>query len=323
MLIYVLRRLVNGALVVAAASILAFLIVSLAGDPLASLMSSPGTSAKTVEHYREMLHLNDPIIVRYFNWVGNLLQGDLGTSYSGQEVAPMIFSGLIITLKLVIPSVLFGFLAAVVIGVFGALKQNSAIDHFISAITYVIYAVPIFVLGVVLKDFVAVPLNGLFGSTVIPTMGDRTPGVAPSFFDQFRYAILPVFALAVYNMAPWSRYQRAAMIEVMTSEYIKVARAKGLSRRKVVIVHGLRNALIPVVSIAGTDFAVIIGGAIVTETVFGWQGMGRVLVDALTGPVSPDVYVVQGWILVVAVLVVLINIVVDILYRVLDPRVAL
>ncbi|GAB3918173.1 peptide ABC transporter permease [Microlunatus endophyticus] len=321
MLTFILKRIVNGIAVVIAASVLVFALVSLAGDPLASMLSSPGASPQTVAQYRQTLHLDDPIMVRYLSWVGGILHGDLGKSYSGQSVNSMIFSGLGTTLKMVIPAAVFGLVGAVFLGVVGALKRNTAVDHLISALSYALYAIPVFVLAILLKGYIAVPLNNAFGATVLYTIGDSTPGVPPSLSDQVRHAILPVFALAVYSMGPWSRYQRAAMIEVMSSEYIKVARAKGLGRARVVIVHGLRNALIPIVTIAGADFAVIVGGAVVTETVFGWQGMGRVLVDALTGPVSPDVYVVQGWIMVVAIFVVAVNILVDLMYGVLDPRV--
>jgi peptide/nickel transport system permease protein len=212
----------------------------------------------------------------------------------------------------------------VVTGVIGAVRQYRAADHLSTGLAYLFFATPVFVLGLLLKDFLAVDVNHAAGRTLLYTIGESTPGITGGWnvvLDGVRHSVLPVLTLVLVTYATWSRYQRAALLEVLDADYILLARAKGLPPRRVLLVHALRNALVPVVTVMAVDFASLIGGAVVTEIVFGWDGMGQYLYNALTGAESPDVYAVQGWLVVTAGAVVGFNILADLLYALLDPRV--
>jgi glutathione transport system permease protein len=160
---------------------------------------------------------------------------------------------------------------------------------------------------------------------VLYTVGDNTPdftgGTGARLLDNLEHAVLPVLTLVLVSYAAWSRYQRASLLDVLNSDYVRFARAKGLSRRRVLIRHALRNALIPITTVIALDFAAVIGGAVITEIVYGWEGMGRLLLNGLEGPLTPDVNTVQAWLMITAVIVVAFNLIADILYAVLDPRI--
>jgi peptide/nickel transport system permease protein len=160
---------------------------------------------------------------------------------------------------------------------------------------------------------------------VLYTVGDNTPGFTGSWgsrvLDDVEHAALPVLTLVLVSYAAWSRYQRASLLDVLNSDYVRFARAKGLSRRRVLVRHALRNALIPITTVIALDFAAVIGGAVITEIVYGWEGMGRLLLNGLEGPLTPDVNTVQAWLVITAAIVVLFNLLADILYGILDPRI--
>lgn len=302
-----------------------FLLVALSGDPLAALRANPQTSPKTIAAAAAQLHLNQPLIQRYWGWLdGLLLHGSFGTSFTGQPVGPQIAQRLEVTLKLVVPAVIVSVLLGVVVGVISAVRQYKPVDHISTGLAYLFFSTPVFVLGLLLKDFLAVDLNRAAGHTVLYTVGESTPGINGTwnvFVNEVQHAILPVLTLTLITYATWSRYQRAAMLDVLNADYIRLARAKGLSPRRVLFVHALRNALIPVTTIVAIDFAAALGGAVVTEIVFSWYGMGQYLLNGLTGAESPDVYAVQGWLIVAGAAVIVFNILADLLYSLLDPRV--
>jgi peptide/nickel transport system permease protein len=321
---YILRRLAAGILVLIVASFLMFMLVSLSGDPLAALRANPHISPATIAAARAELHLNEPLLERYWTWLGGFVRGDFGISTTGQPVGPQIWPRFLVTLKLVLPAVALSVLIGVLVGVLGAVKQYSIPDHVSTGLAYLFYSTPVFVLALLLKDFLAVDVNNAVGRPLLYTVGDSSPGTAggwPLFVNSVAHTVLPVLTLTLVTYAGWSRYQRAAMLDVMNADYIRLARAKGLSPRRVLYVHALRNALIPVTTVVAIDFATLLGGAIITEVVFGWEGMGRFLYEGLTGPVSPDVNVVQGWMMIVAIVVVAFNIIADLLYALLDPRI--
>jgi glutathione transport system permease protein len=321
---YVLRRLAAGVLVLIVASFLMFVLVSLSGDPLATLHANPHISPATIAAARAELHLDQPLLERYWTWLTGFVHGDFGLSTTGQPVGPQILPRFAMTLKLVIPAVVLSVLIGVLIGVLGAVKQYSVPDHVSTGLAYLFYSTPVFVLALLLKDFLAVDVNKGVGRTVLYTVGDTSPGTPdgwPLFVNSVAHAVLPVLTLVLVTYAGWSRYQRASMLDVMNADYIRLARAKGLSPRRVLYVHALRNALIPVLTVVALDFALLLGGTIITEVVFGWEGMGRFLYEGLTGPVTPDVNVVQGWMMIIAIIVVLFNLIADLLYAVLDPRI--
>lgn len=321
---YLLRRIAAGIVILFIASFLLFVLVSLSGDPLAQLKANPHVSPATIAAARHALHLDEPIPERYLTWLTGVLHGDLGESTTGQPVGAELLPRLGVTLKYVIPAIVLSVIIGVLVGVLSAVKQYRPVDHVSTALAYLGYSTPTFVVALLLKNFFAVYINQAAGTTVLYTVGENQPGISGSwnmFVDSVEHTILPVITLAVISVAVWSRYQRAATLDVLNADYIRLARAKGLSRRRVLLVHALRNALIPLTTIVALDFATLLGGAIITETVFSWEGMGRYLLEGLTGPVSPDVNVVVGWLMIAATAFIVFNIMADMLYAVLDPKI--
>jgi peptide/nickel transport system permease protein len=321
---YLLRRLLAGIIVLLVLSFGVFILVALSGDPLAALQATPGVSRATIAAATAQLHLNEPLIHRYWGWLGGLLHGNFGSSYTGQPVGPQIAQRLLVTVKLVVPAVILSVLIGVVVGVISAVRQYRPVDHVSTSLAYLFFSTPVFVLGLLLKDFLAVDVNRAVGHTVLFTVGESTPGITGGwnvFLNEVQHAVLPVLTLTLVTCAAWSRFQRAAMLDVLNADYIRLARAKGLSPRRVLFVHALRNALIPVITVVAIDFAALIGGAVVTEIVYSWNGMGQYLFNGLTGAESPDVYAVSGWLIVAGTAVVVFNILADLLYGLLDPRI--
>jgi peptide/nickel transport system permease protein len=322
--IYLLRRLLAGIIVLLVLSVGVFILVALSGNPLAALNATPGVSRATIAAAAAQLHLNEPLADRYWLWLDGLLHGNFGTSYTGQPVGSQIAQRLLVTVKLVVPAVILSVLIGVVVGVISAVRQYKPVDHVSTGLAYLFYSTPVFVVALLLKDFLAVDVNRAAGRTVLYTVGQSTPGITGAWNvlgNEVQHAALPVITLTLVTYATWSRFQRAAMLDVLNADYVRLARAKGLSPRRVLFVHALRNALIPVITVVAIDFAALIGGAVVTEIVFSWNGMGQYLFNGLTGAESPDVYAVSGWLMVAGTAVVVFNILADLLYGVLDPRI--
>jgi peptide/nickel transport system permease protein len=321
---YLLRRVLAGIIVLLVLSFGVFILVALSGNPLAALQATPGISRATITAAAAQLHLNEPLVNRYWAWFAGLLHGSFGYSYTGQPVGPQIAQRLLVTVKLVVPAVILSVLLGVVVGVISAVRQYKPVDQVSTGLAYLFFSTPVFVLALLLKDFLAVDVNRAVGHTILFTVGESTPGINGTwnvFVDEVQHAVLPVITLTLVTYATWSRFQRAAMLDVLNADYIRLARAKGLSPRRVLFVHALRNALIPVVTVVAIDFAALIGGALVTEIVFSWDGMGQYLYNALTGAESPDVYAVSGWLMVAGTAVVVFNILADLVYGLLDPRI--
>ena len=321
MLAFTLRRLAVSVPVVIASSFIVFVLVATAGgDPLADLRLRPGVSEGTIQLRRQQLNLDKPVLERYGIWVKGVVKGDLGRSVSNEEVRPLLTRRLGVTLRLVLFATIVSVLIAVFVGSVGALKQYSKFDYSATFMAFVFFSMPVFWLAALLRD-IGIRVNNMLGRRFFFVVGEQTPELGGSFLnvwaDRFGHLILPTLTLVLIQMAAWSRFQRGSMLEVLNADYIRTARAKGLTGRRVLFRHALRNALIPVVTVVAIDFAAILGGAVVTETVFGWIGMGRLLVDALG---NQDVNVVQAWLLAAATLVVVFNLVADLLYGYLDPR---
>ena len=321
---YILRRCLAGLLTLLVASFLVFLLVAVSGDPLANLKANPHISPATIQAARIQLHLNQPLLERYWTWLTGMLHGSFGTSTTGEDVGGQLGTRILVTLRMVVPATILAAIVAVLIGVVSAVKQYSLLDHTLTGLAYLFYSTPVFIVAILLKDFLAIDVNNAAGHTVLYTIGQNTPGTTGAwsvFTDAFAHTVLPVITLTLITYAGWSRYQRASMLDVLNADYVRLARAKGLSPRRVLYVHALRNALIPITTVIALDFATIIGGALITEIAFGWEGMGRFLLGGLTGPVSPDVYVVQAWLMVAATAVIVFNIIADLVYGLLDPRI--
>ena len=322
MFAYIIRRLLISVVVLFFATILVFLLVTNAGNPLALLNANPHIPHSTIVAREKLLHLNDPLPQRYWIWLTGVLHGNLGSTISGQDVAQQMWSHLFVTLRMVVLATVIAICIAIFLGVVAAVRQAKFADHAITVTNFVLLATPVFVLGLALKEFVAIPLNQHAGTTIFYTDGEQSPTLTGSFFSRFpdyaAHTALPVLTLILVSYTSWAIYQRSSMIETLDADHVRLARAKGLSRRRVLIRHVLRNALIPVTTVIALDFAAVLGGAIITEIVFGWQGLGQWYV---TGVTNLDVNIMLAYLLVTATFVILFNLVADILYGVLDPRI--
>ncbi len=322
MFAYIIRRFLISIVVLFFATILVFLLVSTAGDPLALLRANPHTPHSTIVAREHLLHLNDPLWQRYWIWFSNAIQGNLGNTTKGQPVAPQLWSHLFVTLRMVIVATIIAIILAIGLGVWAAVRQNKLADHTITVTNFVLLATPVFVLGLALKEFVAIPINQHVGSTIFYTDGEQSPTLSGSFFsrlpDYAGHTALPALTLILVSYSAWAIYQRSSMIETLDADHVRLARAKGLSRRRVLIRHVLRNALIPVTTVIALDFAAVLGGAILVEFVFGWQGLGTWYI---TGVTTLDVNIMLAYLVVTATFVILFNLLADILYGVLDPRI--
>jgi len=323
MLSFIIRRLVIAIPVVLLSSVLVFVLVAYSGDPLAELRSrNPPVPPQVIQAREHTLGLDKPMPVRYVTWLGNFVRGDMGNSIGGVEVRPLLFQRLVVTLRMVVLASIVAIVLAIGAGVLSAVKQYTPTDYTFTFLGFLFLSMPVFWLAALLKEYGAIRLNRLFGKQVVYTVGAQTPnltgGLGQRLADYAGHLILPTVALALISFAAWSRYQRATMLDVLGSDYIRLARAKGLSRTRVMTRHALRNALIPLVTVVAIDIGAVFGGAIITERVFSWQGMGALLVQ---GVVTKDVNVLLAWLMVTSVLVVLFNLIADVLYAVLDPRI--
>jgi glutathione transport system permease protein len=225
-------------------------------------------------------------------------------------------------MRMVTVALVLALVLAIVAGVLSAVRQYTVTDYTFTFAGFLFLSTPVFWLAALLKEYGAIRLNRLFDQQVIYTVGEATPNFEGTFAERIAdwagHLFLPTLALALITFASWSRYQRSTMLDVLSSDYIRLARAKGLSRSRVMIRHALRNALIPLTTVAAIDFAAILGGAVITERVFSWQGLGQLLLDGIR---ENDVNVVLAWLMVTSILVVVFNLIADVLYGVLDPRI--
>jgi len=300
---YIIRRLLSSLLVLLVVTILIFVMVRLIpGDP-ATVKLGPEATKVDLELLRRYLGLDKPATVQYFLYMGNLLRGDMGISTrSGLPVTTEIMSRLPNTLLLAATAILIAIVLGVTIGVIAGAKQSSLFDAISMPVALFGVSMPSFWLGLMLILLFSVKL-GWF-----PSAGAGS----------LRHLILPALTLGVGNMAIIARMTRSSMLEVIRLDYVRTARAKGLTERRVVFVHALKNALIPVVTIVGLQAAGLLAGAVLVEIVFAWPGIGRLLVDAIF---SRDYFVIQAVVLIIATGFILVNLVVDIAYAYLDPRI--
>lgn len=324
MLPFIIRRLIVSILVLLVSTFGVFVLQANSGNPLATLTQrQPPPPPSTINALRDQLHLNVPVPIRYFYWLGGVLHGDLGKNINGIPVNSQIFARLGTTLQLVVVAMLVAVILAIITGVISAVKQYSVVDYSTTFIGFILISIPTFWMAGLLKD-VAIRINQNAGSQIFSFSGQSTPDYNGGFFgnisDRASHLILPTITLALISYASWSRYQRASMLDVLNSDYMRLARAKGVPWRKVLVKHGLRTALIPLTTVVAVGFGAIIGGAVVTETVFDWHGMGEYLLQAAT---TIDTNEMLAWLLFSAMAVVVFNLIADILYAVLDPRIRL
>jgi len=316
---YIVRRILISIPVLFGITLLAFVALSLApGDPLTSRIDPDilaRMSPAAIAAVRHSLGLDQPVPIRYLIWLGGLLHGDFGYAVvSHQRVADALAMSLPPTLLLMTAALIVGVTMGVTFGIIAAVRRSGPIDYALTAFSTSFIAIPGFVVGLVLIY--------LFGAAlkILPTTGMLTLGAPFSLTDLAGHLIMPVTLLALGLAAPLTRYTRASMLDVLEAEYVTTARSKGLRPRLVLLRHALRNALIPIVTIVGLGLPDLVAGAVITETLFGWPGMGQLAVYAASGR---DPALMMGVILVVATGVLVSNLVVDILYGVVDPRVRL
>ncbi|MGG1247871.1 ABC transporter permease [Bacillus spizizenii] len=314
MVTYIVRRTLMSLPILLGITILSFAIMKAApGDPM-SLMMDPTISQADRAKFIKKYGLNDPEPVQYLKWLGNMLQGDFGTSIvkKGTPVSDLILSRLPNTLVLMVFSTFLALLISIPFGVLSAKRPYSKLDYGITVTSFLGLAIPNFWFGLILIMVLSVNL-GWF-----PTGGVSTLNADFSIFDRLHHLILPAFVLATADMAGITRYTRSSMLDVLKQDYIRTARSKGFKENKVIFKHGLRNGLLPVITIFGLMIPSFIGGAVVVEQIFTWPGLGKLFIDSAF---SRDYPVIMAMTVISAVLVVLGNLIADILYALVDPRI--
>ncbi len=309
---YILKRTFYALVVIwAVGTLVFFMLRAVPGDPIAAMLAEVDPTA--AEAIRAKLGLDQPVHIQYFYWLRNTLQGDLGNSLYGSNVpvSQIIVEAVPRTLSLSILALVISFTLAVVAGMASAVKKYSMLDHSLTFAAFLGISMPDFWLGILLIIIFAVNLHWL------PAIGYEP--LSEGFWPWFSHLILPALAAGLPFSAVITRITRSAMLEVLQSDYIKVARAKGLAERMVIVRHAFRNALIPVITVMGIALALLISGTVIVENVFAIKGLGRVLIQ---GILNRDYPVVQGSILVVSVILVFTNLAVDILYTIIDPRIS-
>ena len=332
MLNYILRKLALIVPTLIGISICAFAFVRvLPGDPILAMAGQHGVTPERYEILREQFGYNLPIWQQYFNYVGNLLQGNFGISLATKRPVLNEFMTLFpATVELALVAMIFAIGVGVPAGVLAAVKRGSWIDQIAMSIALTGYSMPIFWWGLLLMMFFSAylgwtPVSGrialsfflkpITGFMLIDTL---LHGNWPAFVSALRHLILPAIVLGTIPLAVIARQTRSAMLEVLGEDYVRTAKAKGLSSRRVVNVHALRNALIPVVTTIGLQVGLLLGGAILTETIFSWPGIGKWMIDSIF---KRDYVAVQSGLFLIACIVMAVNLIVDVLYAVINPRI--
>lgn len=299
---YLLKRLLQSVFVLLGITVVVFFVLHLSGDPV-QLMVPPSASQAEVEVLREKMGFNDPIYVQYVRFLTSALHGDFGTSYYyGEPAMDIVLERFPATIKLASCAMVIALALAIPAGIVSAVKRNSKTDAFIRSLALLGQCVPSFWFGIMMILLFSVKLH------LLPTGGN----------ESVKSIILPAITLGLFSAASVTRVLRSSMIEVMGKEYITVATAKGLSRYKIIMKHAFKNAFSGMMTIVGMQFAGLLGGSVITETVFAWPGVGRLIVQSIT---NNDFMVVEATVILLASIFVLINFVVDVLYCVINPRV--
>jgi peptide/nickel transport system permease protein len=317
---YVIRRLLQMIPLLIFISILSYSISVIApGDPVQMFLppEKKSISPEAMAALRHKYGLDQPIYLRYFSWVKNTLQGNWGYSYRSHDlVTKEVLSRLPNTIILGVSSLIFTLLISIPMGVLSAIKRYSVIDYSVTIGAFLGLSLPTFWFALILIEFFANRLGWL------PSMGMQSLGgqmtSTEKFFDVAKHLVLPVLTLSITNLAYWSRYQRATLLENLNQDFVRTARAKGLKHSTVIWRHAFRNALIPMVTLLGMSLPDIVGGAVITETIFGWPGMGRLGIDSIS---SRDYPVVMAVTMILALMVVVGNLLADISYAFVDPRI--
>jgi peptide/nickel transport system permease protein len=319
---YIIRRLIQTVIVVFLLSFVSYALMGMMpGDPLdIACQANPNCTPENLAAMKKNLGLDQPITVRYVRWLNDIAHGDLGYSRTYRlPVQDILGPRLKNTLVLSCASLLLSLIIAIPLGVFTSLRPNSKFDYSLNMLAFAGISIPVFWLGLMLIIIFSVKLGWLpAGGT--ETIGmDASASLVEVAFDRIKYLILPVTTLSCLTIAGWVRYTRSKMIETMRNDYIRTARAKGLPERRVIMMHGLRNALIPVVTVVALGLSGIFSGAVITETVFAYQGSGKLIFDSIF---ANDYNVAMCSFIITSFVTVLMNLIADIGYAYLDPRIS-
>lgn len=312
---YIVGRLIQSAILLVLVTIIVFGLIHAAPGGPSAVMADTKLPAAQIARMRANLGLDEPIPIQYLKWVEAISKGDLGLSYTdNRPVLSEIRQRFPNTLILAGTSFILSLIVSIPLGIYSANRARSAADNIVSAMSFVGLAIPVFWFGIVLIIIFSVKLHWL------PSSGMYTTNKGSTFPDLLKHLIMPAIVLATPTIAQFTRFVRASMLEVMSQDYVRTARAKGLAESRVTYLHVLRNALVPIITIVGLSLPIVVAGAAVTESVFGWPGMGRLAVDAAF---TRDYPVVMGITVLVAAFVILINLITDLAYMLVDPRVRL
>ena len=338
---YIIRRLLQAIPLLFIISVILFVLMQNMGDPIATLGGRRATRPADRERLTRQLGLDKPMSLQYLYWLaGNdwdkfdldgdgvaespgtrlgVVRGDFGTSMvnRGKPVWEVIWDRIPNTLLLMVVSEAVIILFALAIGVYSALRQYSVLDHVITAVSFIGYSMPIFFIALVTIYIFSVNFKR-WGLPYLPAVGMFDPQVGKTWGQVALHLILPTISISVVSIAAYSRYIRSTMLEVMSQDYIRTARAKGLKGRTVILTHALKNASLPIVTVVGLDIPLLLGGAVVTERIFAWPGMGRLFLDHVS---RSDWAVVMGILMLLSVAVIVFQIITDITYAALDPRI--
>ncbi len=338
---YIIRRLLQAIPLLLVISLILFVLMQNATDPLATMGGRMPTKPEDRARLTRQLGLDKPIYIQYLYWlVGNdwakvdldgdgvaetsgkrhgVLRGDFGTSIvqTGRQVTTVIFERLPNTLILMLTAEVVIVLGALFVGIYSALRQYSLFDNILTGILFIGYSMPIFFVALATMYIFSINFQR-WGLPHLPTVGMFDPQVGKTTGQIMLHMVLPVFSISFISFAAYSRYIRSTMLEVLGQDYIRTARSKGLPRREITYIHALKNASLPIVTIVGLDLPLLLGGAVVTERIFAWPGMGRLFIDGIDRGDTP---VVMGVLMLIAVAVVVFQIITDIVYAWLDPRI--
>ena len=322
MVTYIVRRLLYSIPVLFAASVLIFFSVSAVGDPLAALRQNPLFSKQTIHNIEVRNHLNDSLPTQYGYWVKSAVTDKFGSPLlqPGVKIWKDLERVIPHTLQLVLLAEILALLVGIAIGVYSAIRQYSIFDYAATTFSFLGFAMPVFWLALMLQIlFTNIFIKWHVRIFYTSGLSSQDPGGGIHFWiDRLQHLAIPAMTLMLLSIAQYSRFMRASMLEVVNSDYVRTARAKGLPERTVTLKHALRNALIPVVTVSALNFGALIGGAVITESIFQLDGMGPYFLNALF---NQDAYVVMAWLMVSATAIIIFNVIADVLYGYIDPRI--
>ena len=321
---FLLRRLWQSVIVIIGVTLISFVSLQMGGDPT-YLFVSESASEEEIARAREALGFDKPLHIQYLTYLANVAQGDFGTSLSYRQPAmDVVLTAMPATIELTIFSLVLAIALSIPLGIYSALKRGTPIDGGIMTFAMIGQSIPNFWMGIMMIMFFGLYLNWLPISGHVPFLKPLFEGnVAEAFSNlpsSIYYMVMPAFAVGSYTLARNARLVRSSMLEVLQQDYVRTARSKGISERRVITQHALRNAWLPVVTMIGLEFGFLLGGVVVVETVFSYPGIGRLVFNAIN---QRDIPVVQASVILLAVIFILLNLIVDLIYSRLDPRVKL